>query len=205
MGEVAASGGYFVSMAADVIVAEPGTLTGSIGVFAGKAVLTGLLDRLGLDTDAVAHGRHARILSTRRAFDQDEWRALEAWLDHVYADFVGKVATGRGMPTQQVDAVARGRVWTGADAHERGLVDVLGGLDRAAAIARQRAGLPADAPLRRWPALGPVQRVRPPRSSESPGAASAAHVAGWGSFAAAAARLGLPADGPLLMPPFRLS
>jgi protease-4 len=205
MGEVAASGGYFVSMGADVIVAEPGTLTGSIGVFAGKAVLTGLLDRLGLDTDAVARGRHARMLSTRRAFDQDEWRALEAWLDHVYADFVGKVAAGRRMPAQQVDAVARGRVWTGADAHERGLLDVLGGLDRAAAIARQRAGLPADAPLRRWPALGPVERVRPPRSSESPAAATAAHVAGWGSFAGVAARLGLPADGPLLMPPLRLT
>jgi protease IV len=203
MGEVAASGGYFVCMGADVIVAEPGTLTGSIGVFAGKAVLTGLLDRLGLDTDAVAHGRHARILSPRRPFDQDEWRALETWLDHVYADFVGKVATGRGMPTDQVDAVARGRVWTGADAHERGLVDALGGLDRAAALARERAELPADAPLRRWPALGLVQRVRPPRSSESP-AAAAAHVAGWGSFAAVASRLGLPAGGPLLMPPLRL-
>jgi protease-4 len=205
MAEVAASGGYFVSMAAEVIVAEPGTLTGSIGVFAGKAVLTGLLDRLGLDTDAVARGRHARILSPRRAFDQDEWRALERWLDHVYADFVGKVSASRGMPVQQVDAVARGRVWTGADAHERGLVDVLGGLDRAAAIARQRAGLPADAPLRRWPALGAVERVRPPRSSESPAAAAATHVAGWGSLAAAAARLGLPAGGPLIMPPVRLS
>jgi protease IV len=204
MGELAASGGYFVSMTADAIVAEPGTITGSIGVFAGKAVLSGLLDRLGLDTDAVAHGRHARILSTRRGFDEDEWRALEAWLDHVYADFVAKVAAGRRMAPEQVDAVARGRVWTGADACERGLVDELGGLDRAAAIARERAGLPADAPLRRWPAIGPLDRVRPPRSSESPAAAAATHLGGWGPFAATAARLGLPPAGPLLMPPLRL-
>jgi protease-4 len=205
MGEVAASGGYFVSMAADAIVAQPGTITGSIGVFAGKAVLSGLLGRLGLDTDAVARGRHARILSSRRGFDEDEWRALEAWLDHVYADFVAKVAAGRGMPVEQADSVARGRVWTGADARERGLVDELGGLDRAAAIARERAGLPAGAPLRRWPAVGPLDRVRPPRSSESPAAAAVTHLAGWGAFAATAARLGLPAGGPLLMPPLRFT
>jgi protease IV len=205
MGEVAASGGYYVSMAASVIVAEPGTITGSIGVFAGKVVMTGLLDRLGLDTDAVARGRHARILSTRRGFDEGEWRALEAWLDHIYADFVAKVAAGRRLPVEQVDAVARGRVWTGADALERGLVDELGGLERAAAAARQRAGLPADAPLRRWPALRPVDRVRPPRSSESPAAAAATHLAGWGSFASTAARSGLPEGGPLLMPPLRLT
>src|SRR5215475_437019 len=206
MGEVAASGGYFVSVGADAIVAEPATLTGSIGVFAGKAVLTGLLDRLGLDTDAVARGQHARILSSRQGFDADEWQTLEAWLDDVYGDFVAKVAAGRGMSEQQVDEVARGRVWTGADAAERGLVDELGGLDRAVAIAREKAGLPADAPLRRWPALTPLERVRPPRSSESP--AAAAHAgwgAGWGSFAGTAARLGLPADGPLLMPPLRLT
>jgi protease IV len=204
MGEMAASGGYFVSMGADAIVAEPATLTGSIGVLAGKAVLTGLLDRLGLDTDAVARGQHARILSPRQEFDADEWQALEAWLDHVYGDFVSKVAAGRGMSEQQVDAVARGRVWTGADAAERGLVDELGGLERAVAIAREKAGLPAGAPLRRWPALTPVERVRSPRSSESPAAAAETHL-GWGSFAATAARLGLPADGPLLVPPLRLT
>lgn len=205
MGDVAGSGGYYVSMGADAIVAEPGTLTGSIGVFGGKAVLTGLLDRLGLSTDAVAHGRHSRILSTRRPFDADEWQTLERWLDHVYADFVGKAAAGRGMSTEQLDEVARGRVWTGADARDRGLVDELGGLVRAAEIARDRAGLPADAPLRRWPVVGPLDRLRPPASSESPAAAGAALFAGWGSFARTAARLGLPAAGPLVMPPLRLS
>jgi protease-4 len=204
MGELAGSGGYFVSMGADVIVAEPGTLTGSIGVFAGKAVVTGLLDRLGLSTDAVAQGRRARMLSTRRPFDEDEWQVLETWLDHVYADFVGKVGAGRRMTAEQVDAVARGRVWTGADAARRGLVDELGGLDRATAIARERAGLAADATLLRWPAVGPLDRVRPPRSSESPGAAAGAHVAGWGPLATVAAQLGLPADGPLMMPPLRV-
>jgi protease-4 len=205
MGEVAGSGGYYVSMGADVIVAQPGTLTGSIGVFGGKAVLTGLLDRLGLSTDAVAHGRHARMLSTRRAFDADEWQTLEQWLDHVYADFVGKAAAGRGMAAGDLDEVARGRVWTGADAKDRGLVDELGGLDRAAEIARDRASLPATAPLRRWPATGPLDRLRPPASSESPAAAQTALFTGWGAFARTAARLGLPPAGPLLMPPLRLT
>jgi protease-4 len=205
MGEIAGSGGYYVSMAADVIVAQPGTLTGSIGVLGGKAVLTGLLDRVGLSTDAVAHGRRARLTSTRRQFDEDEWQAVEGWLDHIYADFTGKVAAGRGLTAEQVEAAARGRVWTGADAGERGLVDELGGLDRAAAIARERAGLPADATLLRWPALGPLDRVRPPRSSESPAAAAGPYAAGWGRFAGVAAELGLAADGPLVMPQLRLS
>jgi protease-4 len=207
MGEVAGSGGYFVSMGADLIVAEPGTLTGSIGVFAGKAVVTGLLDRLGLGSDAVHRGSRALMLSTRRPFDDDDWQTLDRWLDHVYADFTGKVAEGRGMTAEQVDAVARGRVWTGADARERGLVDELGGLERAAVIARERAGLSADAALLRWPVLAPLDRIRPPKSSESPGAAAGAALgaySGWGSVGELAARLGLAADGPLLMPRLRL-
>jgi len=205
MGDVAGSGGYFVAMGADAIVAQPGTLTGSIGVFSGKVVATGLLERLGVGTGAIAEGRNARMFSARVGFDEDQWHRLEEWLDRVYADFVSKVAQARGMTYERVHELARGRVWTGADAHERGLVDELGGLGRAAELARERAGLPADAPLRRWPHTSPLERLSPPRSSED---RSAAHVidwwSGWGPLAGTAARLGLSPDGPLTMPPIAL-
>ena len=205
MGDVAGSGGYFVAMGADAIVAQPGTLTGSIGVFSGKVVATGLLERLGVGTGAIAEGRNARMFSPRVGFDEDQWHRLEEWLDRVYADFVSKVAQARGMTYERVHELARGRVWTGADAHERGLVDELGGLGRAAELVRHRAGLPADAPLRRWPHTSPLERLSPPRSSED---RSAAHVidwwSGWGPLAGTAARLGLSPDGPLTMPPVAL-
>jgi protease IV len=204
MGDVAASGGYFVAMGADAIVAQPGTVTGSIGVVAGKVVTTGLLDRLGVGTDAVAEGRQARMFSPRVGFDADQWRRLEEWLDRVYADFVGKVADARKLTRERAHELARGRVWTGADAYERGLVDELGGLHRAAELARQRAGLPADAELRRWPPLRPADRLSPPKSSEDRTAAAAALWAGWGAMAEVAARLGLPPEGPLTMPPLTL-
>jgi protease-4 len=205
MGDVAGSGGYFVAMGAETIVAQPGTLTGSIGVFSGKVVTTGLLERLGVGTGAIVEGRNARMFSPRVGFDEDQWRRLEEWLDRVYADFVTKVAQARGMTYEQVHELARGRVWTGADAHERGLVDELGGLRRAAELARERAGLPADAPLRRWPRVSPLDRVSPPRSSEDRGAARAVDWwSGWGPLAGTAARLGLAPDGPLTMPAITL-
>lgn len=207
MGDVAASGGYFVAIGADAILARPGTITGSIGVFSGKVVATGLLDRLGIGTDAVAEGRQARMFSSRVGFDDEQWRRLEEWLDRVYADFVGKVADARGLTRERAHELARGRVWTGADAYERGLVDELGGLRRAAEVARERAGLPAGAELRRWPPLRPADRLSSPRSSEDRTAAAAGPVgwwAGWGSLADLAARLGLPPEGPLTMPPLTL-
>ncbi|MFL6128312.1 MAG: signal peptide peptidase SppA [Mycobacteriales bacterium] len=206
MGDVAASGGYFVAMGADAIVAQPGTITGSIGVFSGKVVTAGLLDRLGIGTDAVVEGRQARMFSSRVGFDAEQWRRLEEWLDRVYADFVGKVADARRITRERAHELARGRVWTGADAYERGLVDELGGLRRAAELARQRAGLPADAELRRWPPLRPLDRLSPPRSSEDRTAAAGPTTqwAGWDGLAAVAARLGLPPDGPLTMPPLTL-
>lgn len=201
MGDVAASGGYFVAMAADAIVAHPGTLTGSIGVFAGKPVLDELLGRLGVTVDAVETGRHARMFSPRRPFSDDERALLERWLDHVYEDFTGKVAECRRLPIEHVREVARGRVWTGADAKERGLVDELGGLGRAVALARGRAGLPDDAPVRVFPRAGALDRLRPPQSSEDPRAtAQALFAEGWGPVAALAARAGLPAAGPLALP-----
>jgi protease IV len=205
MGDVAGSGGYFVAMGAEAIVAQPGTLTGSIGVFSGKVVTAGLLERLGVGTGAIVEGRNARMFSSRVGFDEDQWRRLDEWLDRVYADFVTKVAEARGMTYDRAHELARGRVWTGADAHERGLVDELGGLRRGAELVRERAGLRADAPLRRWPQISPFDRLSPPRSSEDRAAARAVDWwSGWGPLAGTAARLGLAPDGPLTMPPLTL-
>jgi protease-4 len=205
MGDLAASGGYFVSMAADVIVAEPATLTGSIGVFGGKLQTSGLFERLGVNIDSLGHGRHALMFSPQTGFSEDEWAKLDEWLDFVYEDFTAKVARGRSMSLEAVREVARGRVWTGADALKRGLVDELGGLRRAVEIARERAGLPGDAPLRPVPALSPVQRLRQPRNSDDPTAFAQARGlrAGlweWGGHAQLAEALGFPSAGPLLVP-----
>jgi protease IV len=200
MGDVAGSGGYFVSAPADVIVAQPGTLTGSIGVLGGKLSFAELLGQLGVGHDEVSDGRHARMMTVLDEYSDEEYEQLSSWLDRIYDDFVGKVAAGRSMTAEAVHEVARGRVWTGADALERGLVDELGGLEHAASVARRRSGLPADAELVRYPPTPLVPRLRPPRSSEDPLAAAAA-LDPWGPLAAVAARLGLPPAGPLSMPP----
>ncbi len=201
MGEVAASGGYFISMAADVIVAQPGTLTGSIGVFVAKPVVSELLGRVGITTDSVSEGAHATMFAPTRPFSEDEWDRVNTWLDRIYADFTGKVAAGRRLTAAQVEEVARGRVWTGADALDRGLVDELGGLDVAAAHARSRAGLPASTPLRLYPRVSPLDRVRSPGSSEYVSASSPRLLAqAWGPVSAIAARAGLAPYGPLLLP-----
>ena len=221
MGAVAGSGGYFVALAADTIVAQPGTLTGSIGVLGGKQVLSGLLDKAGVRFGAVAEGENALMMSPRRPFTASERDKLETFLDRVYEDFVGKVAEARGMTRDAVHAVARGRVWTGLDAYERGLVDVLGGFERALEVAWERTGQPVDGrpPARLVPRSSVLERTRQPKSSEDRAAAayaaapnlatgaasSLAHAtlgrfAAWGSLAGIAAYLGLPAAGPLVMP-----
>ena len=202
MGAVAGSGGYFVACPADVIVAQPGTLTGSIGVFGGKAVLNGLTDKLGLSYGAVQRGRNARMYSAHNSFDDSELERLNSFLDNVYEDFTAKVAEGRSMTKDAVHAIAKGRVWTGADAAGIGLVDTLGGLRDAVRIARERAGLPTDAPARPAVVVPPIARLKSPRSSEDPRAAAAMSTwtSGWGELAAVAERLGLSAYGPLTMP-----
>jgi protease-4 len=201
MGDLAGSGGYFVSMAADSIVAQPGTLTGSIGVLGGKQVITDLLARLGVGHDAVAEGRHARIYSARQPFTELDWERVNHWLDMVYDDFTAKVAECRGLSREQVHEVARGRVWTGADAQQRGLVDQLGGLQVALDLARRKGGLSPDAPVQVFPKLSPVDRLRSPDSSEDPAAAAAVlWTQSWGPLASAAQLLGLPTGGPLMMP-----
>jgi protease-4 len=201
MGDLAASGGYFISMAADTIVAQPGTLTGSIGVYGGKPVLGDLLTRLGIATESVAVGANAGMFSTTKPFSEDQWQRVNAWLDRIYDDFVGKVAQGRHLPVDRAGDLARGRVWTGADAKANGLVDELGGLEDALALARKRAALPATAPIRTYPRLNPLERLRPPESSEDRSAALARlTLESWGPLAAIATSLGLPAYGPLMLP-----
>jgi protease-4 len=178
MAEVAASGGYYVSCPARAIVAQPGTLTGSIGVFGGKVVLAGLLDRLGVAVEAASAGRRARMFSVHQPFSSEEWERVEAMLDRIYDDFVRRVAEGRRLDRDLVEQVARGRVWTGVDARRHGLVDGLGGLPEALDRARRLAGLPASTPARRYPhPTPPVARLRPARSSEDQRAAAAAAAA----------------------------
>lgn len=203
MGDVAASGGYFVSMGADLILAEPGTITGSIGVVSGKNVVDGLVDRLGVGHEGVAGGKHALMFSPLQAFTDDEWARLNVWLDRIYDDFTTKVAEGRGLSGDRVHEIARGRVWTGADAKERGLIDELGGLRAALDVARERAGLPPSDELdaRVYPRLPLASRLRPAHSSEDPAAARAVlRLEAWGPFADLAARLGLATYGPLTLP-----
>jgi protease IV len=199
MGNVAASGGYYIAVAADTIVAQPGTLTGSIGVVAGKAVVNELLERVGISVGSVAEGAHARMFSSTKDFSESEWERINASLDRVYADFTGKVAQGRRLTPERVHELARGRVWTGADARANGLVDELGGLDVALDLARKKAGLAADAPVRGFPQTSPLERLRPPESSEDRTAAAARFDA-WGPLATMAAKLGLPAAGALTLP-----
>ena len=219
MSDVAASGGYFISMAADAIVAQPGTVTGSIGVLSGKPVTSEMLGKAGMTTDSIVIGDHAAMFSTSKPFTSEEWQIVDSWLDRIYADFTGKVAAGRGLSADRVHELARGRVWTGADAHERGLVDELGGLEEAADIARRRAGLPATAPLIPFPRISPIDRIRPASNSEDRRAAAAANATSmavgagsaaatqlaalfaesWGPVWQLAAKCGLPAAGPLAL------
>ncbi|MDP9865381.1 MULTISPECIES: signal peptide peptidase SppA [Streptosporangium] len=201
MGDMAASGGYMVSMAADTIVAQPGTLTGSIGVFGGKAVISGLLEKIGVSSETVGEGANAGMFSSTNAFSEAQWARVNAWLDRVYDDFVNKVAEGRGLSRERAHELARGRVWTGADAHAGGLVDELGGLEDALILARRQAGLAADAPVRVYPKLSPLERLRPAESSEDRTAAMARlRLEAWGPLAQLAAELGLPSYGPLMLP-----
>ena len=143
MSDLAASGGYYIAMAASDIVAQPGTLTGSIGIFGGKIVTGGTYEKLGLNIEAVSVGAHAEMNSPVRPFNEAERAKLEEQLKAFYDQFIEKVAKARRMKPEAVDAIAQGRVWTGRQAKERGLVDVLGGLDRAVALAKERAKIPA--------------------------------------------------------------
>ena len=145
MGDVAASGGYFVAAPATKIVAQPGTITGSIGVVTGKIVTAEMWRSIGVNWDGVQAGANADMWSAVRDFSPAAWSRLQAGLNRAYADFTDKVAAGRGLPIDRVRSVAKGQVWTGADAKANGLVDQLGGFATALRLAREAAGLAADA------------------------------------------------------------
>ena len=144
MSDLAASGGYYISMPAQVIVAQPGTLTGSIGIFGGKVVVGDTLEKVGIATETVQSGRNANLSSPFDPFTPEQRDKLMAYMQSFYDGFVRKAAESRHTTPEQIHAVAQGRVWTGRQARERGLVDELGGLDRAVVIAKARAGIPAD-------------------------------------------------------------
>ncbi|HEX5707477.1 MAG TPA: signal peptide peptidase SppA [Pyrinomonadaceae bacterium] len=150
MSDLAASGGYYISMNASRIVAQPSTITGSIGVFAGKPVIKGFYDWIGVSTEYVLRGEQAGMFRETERFTDTERARFESLVrSFYYDDFLPKVAKGRGKDVEYVDSVAQGRVWTGAQAKERGLVDEFGGLDRAVEVAKELAGIPADKGVRR--------------------------------------------------------
>jgi len=144
MSDVAASGGYYISMGADRIFAEPGTLTGSIGVTGGKFVLAGLMEKLGVATDTVTVGKNGTIFSTNHPFSDSERAAMKRLMDDTYRQFVAKAAQGRKMPFEQLEKLAGGRVYTGRQAQKLGLVDELGTLDDAIAAAKDLANIPRE-------------------------------------------------------------
>jgi protease-4 len=145
MSDVAASGGYYIAMNANKIVAQPSTITGSIGVFAGKPVVKGLYDWLGISNEYILRGKHAGLFRESEKFTPEERAKFEELIKNTYyGEFVPKVAKGRNKTPEYIDSIAQGRVWTGAQGMERGLVDEFGGLDRAVEVAKDLAKIPKD-------------------------------------------------------------
>jgi protease-4 len=144
MSDLAASGGYYVAMPADVIVAEPSTLTGSIGIFGGKFVTGGVYEKLGAHIESTSIGRNAEMESPARPYNAEELKKVQEQLDAFYGLFVERAAASRHTTPEKIDQIAQGRVWTGQQGRANGLVDEIGGLDRAVAIAKARAKIPAE-------------------------------------------------------------
>lgn len=141
MGDVAASGGYYISMGCDKIYAEPGTITGSIGVVGGKIVLKGLFDKVGLSTDVISRGKNSGILSETSGFSESERVVWKKMMEGIYKQFVSKAAAGRKMEVAKLESLAGGRIWSGRQAKAKGLVDELGTLKDAISEAKKLAGL----------------------------------------------------------------
>lgn len=155
--DVAASGGYFAALSADHIIAHPGTLTGSIGTLGGKVSAEKLLRDWDVAVGRISIGENAGMFSPTESFSDSQRERLRRMLDSVYADFTGRVAEARRLSDDEIDALARGRVWTGEDARRVGLVDAVGGYAEALQLARQSIGIAPDAP---------VERVRYPRDED---------------------------------------
>jgi protease-4 len=144
MSDLAASGGYYIALPGQVIVAQPATLTGSIGIFTGKIAIGGTLDKIGITRETVMAGANADLESPFTPFSPAQRAKMLQLMQGFYDDFVEKTAQSRKTTPERIDAVAQGRVWTGQQAREQGLVDVLGGLDTAVAVAKERAHIPAN-------------------------------------------------------------
>ena len=144
MSDLAASGGYYIALAGDAIVAQPGTLTGSIGVYTGKFVTAGSFEKLGANIESISRGKQAEMYSSDRRFSPEERKKITESMQSVYDQFVERTAAARHLPPEKVDEVAQGRVWTGEQARQLGLVDELGGLYTAIDLAKQRARIPVD-------------------------------------------------------------
>jgi protease-4 len=141
MGDLAGSGGYFVAMNADKIVAQPGTITASIGVLGGKFLTSGFWKKIGLSWDQVHNGANATMFTSTMDYSPQEWARFQAWLDRVYADFTTKAADGRHLPKEKLLQIAKGRIWSGSDAKNLGLVDELGGFDEALRLVKKAIGV----------------------------------------------------------------
>jgi protease-4 len=156
MSDVAASGGYYIACNANKIVAQPSTITGSIGVVGGKPVIKGFYDWIGVTNEYVLRGTNAGIFRESEKFSDSERKKFEEWLRGTYEDFTTKVAKGRSKDKVYIDSIGQGRVWTGKQGKEKGLVDEYGGLDKAIEIAKQLANIPADKGVQR------IIRPQPP-------------------------------------------
>jgi len=206
LSDYAASGGYYAAAAADRIVAAPGTLTGSIGVFVLRPALGGALEKLGIGVAGLTRGRHADVLLAARPLTPAARERMRADVQGIYRQFVARVAEGRDMERDAVDAVGRGRVWTGAQAQERGLVDEVGGLREAVLAAKALAGLAPDADVVLVPFPGPKpfaqQLIEALQGASAAGVdAALRQTAGPALRAAAAAFADLPLGAPILVPP----
>ena len=145
MSDTAASGGYYIAVGADKIVAQPTTITGSIGVIAGKFDLQGLYDRLGINKEVITRGKNADIFSDYKSFSPEEREILLKMMGNIYKNFVHKAAQGRKMTDEGIDSIGRGRVWTGEQAKSNGLVDEIGGITEAISLVKEMAKIPAEA------------------------------------------------------------
>jgi protease-4 len=144
MGDVAASGGYYISMGADRIFAEPGTVTGSIGVVGGKMAIKGVYDKLGIDTESISRGENSGIFSTTHKFSDSERKVVERMMKDVYRQFTTKAAEGRKMKVEELEKLAGGQVYTGRVAKRLGLIDEVGTLRDSIQSAKRLAGLDPD-------------------------------------------------------------
>jgi protease IV len=200
--DYAASGGYYVASAADAIVSQPQTLTGSIGVFVIRPVLAGLMEKLGVGVESVTRGARADLLLSTVPLSAETRAVLRDDVQHTYDRFLGRVAEGRGMDEAAVDAVARGRVWTGAQAVEIGLVDRLGGIPEAVLVAKEKVGLDpeADVLLVQYPPPKPLAQQL---VEAVQGGGASLELLGWpaGARELVATLRALPLGTPLLIGP----